>query len=148
MKQIMMKGKQRVKGTVLFTVVTVMMVMVVFLMSTLILTTSANRRSYYTYYQTQAQYAAQAALDTITNSAYNDSGFYSWLSDHRVLHEQLPITITVRGLYIYIISVSCNQYEIIKSNTNGWRWGVCDQMHLNSDFSDKSASHSATSDSL
>ena len=51
-------------------------------------------------------------------------------------------------IYIYIISVSCNQYEIIKSNTNGWRWGVCDQMHLNSDFSDKSASHSATSDSL
>ena len=51
-------------------------------------------------------------------------------------------------VYIYIISVSCNQYEIIKSNTNGWRWGVRDQMHLNSDFSDKSASYSVKSDSL
>lgn len=79
MKQIMMKGKQRVKGTVLFTVVTVMMVMVVFLMSTLILTTSANRRSYYTYYQTQAQYAAQSALDCITNFAYSDSEFSEWV---------------------------------------------------------------------
>ncbi len=45
MKKILEKGKQRVKGTVLFTVVTVMLVMVIFLMSTLILTTSANRRS-------------------------------------------------------------------------------------------------------
>ena len=79
MKQIMMKGKQRVKGTVLFTVVTVMMVMVVFLMSTLILTTSANRRSYYTYYQTQAQYAAQSALDCITNFAYSDGDFSDWV---------------------------------------------------------------------
>ena len=51
-------------------------------------------------------------------------------------------------VYIYIISVSCNQYEIIKSDTNGWRWGVRDQMHLNSDFSDKSASYSVKSDSL
>ena len=79
MKQIMMKGKQRVKGTVLFTVVSVMMIMVVFLMSTLILTTSANRRSYYTYYHTQAEYAAQSALDCITNYAYSNAGFSQWV---------------------------------------------------------------------
>lgn len=81
MKKILEKGKQRVKGTVLFTVVTVMLVMVIFLMSTLILTTSANRRSYYTYYQTQAQYAAQAALDAITNYAYSDRTFSDWVVD-------------------------------------------------------------------
>ncbi|MCR5305827.1 MAG: hypothetical protein K6E36_04925 [Oscillospiraceae bacterium] len=80
MKQIMMKGKQRVKGTVLFTVVSVMMIMVVFLMSTLILTTSANRRSYYTYYHTQAEYAAQSALDCITNYAYSDKNFSDWVT--------------------------------------------------------------------
>jgi hypothetical protein len=95
MKQIMQKGKAR--GTILLTVVGVMLMMVVFLMTTLGLTSSANRRSYYRYYEKQAQYAAQAALDTITNSAYNDAGFYSWLSDHRVVNERLPITITVRG---------------------------------------------------
>jgi len=41
-------GKGKAKGTVLFTVVTVMLVMVVLLMTTLTLTTSAKRRSYYT----------------------------------------------------------------------------------------------------
>ena len=77
MNKIMKKGK--VEGSILFTVVLVMMVMVVFLMATLGLTSSANRRSYYTYFETQAQYAAQAALDAVTNSAYTDGDFYDWV---------------------------------------------------------------------
>lgn len=77
MNKIMKKGK--VEGSILFTVVVVMMVMVVFLMATLGLTSSANRRSYYTYFETQAQYAAQAALDAVTNSAYTDGEFYEWV---------------------------------------------------------------------
>lgn len=93
MKQIKRKGK--VKGSILFTVVAVMMVMVVFLMSTLVLTSSANRRSYYSYYEKQAKYAAQAALDTITNTAYNDGDFYNWLSHNTEVGELLPITITI-----------------------------------------------------
>lgn len=80
MKQIEKKGKVK-KGSVLLTVVVIMMVMVVFLMSTLILTTSANRRSFYTYYQTQAQYAAQAALDAVTNAAYSEQKFYDWVKN-------------------------------------------------------------------
>lgn len=84
MEKIQMKGKKRVKGTVLFTVVAVMLVMVVFLLSTLILTTSANRRSYYTYYQTQAQYATSAALDAITNYAYSDKDFSDWVTSAEV----------------------------------------------------------------
>lgn len=78
MEQNLKKG--RVKGTVLFTVVSVMMVMVVFLMSTLILTTSAQRRTYYTYFETQAQYAANAALETVQNSVYSDEDFFNWMA--------------------------------------------------------------------
>ena len=77
MNEIRRKGKA--EGSVLFTVVSVMMVMVVFLMSTLILTTSANRRSYYTYYENQAQYTAQGVLDAISNYAFNDDSFYKWV---------------------------------------------------------------------
>ncbi len=79
MEQNMKKGK--VKGTVLFTVVAVMMVLVVFLISTLILTTSAQRRTYYTYFETQAQYAANAALETVQNSVYSDEGFFNWMAN-------------------------------------------------------------------
>jgi len=77
MKRILKKGK--VKGSVLFTTTGVMLVLVVFLMSTMVLASSANRRSYYTYYENQAQYAAQAALDAITNSAYSDGNFHQWI---------------------------------------------------------------------
>ena len=61
----------KVKGTVLFTVVTIMMVMVVFLLSTLAITASAQRRTYYTYYQKQAQFACQSALDAISEELYD-----------------------------------------------------------------------------
>ena len=77
MNEIRRKGKA--EGSVLFTVVSVMMVMVVFLMSTLTLTTSANRRSYYTFYENQAQYTAQGVLDAISNNAFNDQNFYDWV---------------------------------------------------------------------
>lgn len=79
MKKFRRKGKA--EGSVLFTVVAVMMVMVVFLMSTLILTTSANRRSYYTFYENQAQYTAQGVLDAISNAAYSDDGFNRWVTE-------------------------------------------------------------------
>lgn len=75
-------GKGKVKGTVLFTVVTVMLVMVVLLMTTLTLTTSAKRRSYYTYFESQAQYAANAAIDAVTFSAYNDANFHDWVTNN------------------------------------------------------------------
>ena len=72
-------GKGKAKGTVLFTVVTVMLVMVVLLMTTLTLTSAAIRRSYYTYFESQAQYAAQAAIDAITYGAYQDDAFHDFV---------------------------------------------------------------------
>ena len=71
--------KTKVKGSVLITVTMVMFIMVMFLMSTLVLTRSANRRSYYTYFETQAQFAAQAALDAVTNNAYHSSDFSDYV---------------------------------------------------------------------
>ena len=98
MEKIRRKGKA--EGSVLFTVVSVMMVMVVFLMSTLVLTTSANRRSYYTFYENQAQYTAQGVLDAISNSAYSDQSFYDWVKslsaegeiDVQMSNTHIPLT--------------------------------------------------------
>lgn len=108
----MKKMKGKVKGTVLFTVLTVMMVMVLFLMSTLILTTSAQRRTYYTYFQKQAQYAAQSALDTVSSLLYSygeagtDEGsssvlpdgksFYDWMKDIDNNSSEAARTITIQ----------------------------------------------------
>lgn len=118
MKQNLKKGK--VKGTVLFTVITVMLVMVVFLMSTLILTSSANRRSYYTYFESQSQYAAQAALSAVTNSAYTDADFHNWVvaaaTDGAA---PLPITVDFTGSHIQFTngndSVACTVEKVPSS---------------------------------
>ena len=83
--------KGQVKGSVLLTVVGVMLVMVVFLMSTLTLTTASQKRSYYTYFETQAQYAAQAALDAITNIAYTNQEFYEFIRDLPEATKDQPI---------------------------------------------------------
>lgn len=91
-------GKGKVKGTVLFTVVTVMLVMVVLLMTTLTLTTSAKRRSYYTYFESQAQYAANAAIDAVTFSAYNDDDFHTWVTtDLDQIHDVGEIRVNFDG---------------------------------------------------
>lgn len=95
MKQFLKKGKA--EGSVLFTVVAVMLVMVVFLMSTMVLTTSAHRRSYYTFHETQAQYAAQAAIDAVTNSAYTDSGFYNWVKTTAGSGANAEVTVSFNG---------------------------------------------------
>lgn len=74
--------KGKAEGSVLLTVTGVMFVVVVFMMSTLTLTRAAQRRSYYTYYETQAQFAAQSALDAITSRAYSDADFYNWVMNN------------------------------------------------------------------
>ena len=89
MKQNPKKGQ--VKGSVLLTVVGVMLVMVVFLMSTLTLTTASQKRSYYTYFETQAQYAAQAALDAITNVAYTNQEFYNFIKNLDTATKDMPV---------------------------------------------------------
>jgi len=95
MKRFLRKGKK--EGSVLFTVVSVMMVMVVFLMSTMVLSASANRRSYYSYYETQAQYAAQAALDAVTNSAYTEEDFYKWVCNNTAGGSTATVNVSFNG---------------------------------------------------
>lgn len=57
--------KQALKGTVLFTVVSVMSLLLVFLLSALVLATSANNRAHKSYTTSQTQYTARAAVDSV-----------------------------------------------------------------------------------
>lgn len=65
-------NNRRVKGSVLFTVVSVMSLLIIFLMGTLVLATSANKRAYKSYSSSQTQYTARAAVDSIL-AAVGDS---------------------------------------------------------------------------
>ncbi len=56
---------RRFKGSVLFTVVSVMALLIIFLMGTLVLASSANNRAHKSYSTSQTQYTARAAVDSI-----------------------------------------------------------------------------------
>ncbi|MDE5769527.1 MAG: polymer-forming cytoskeletal protein, partial [Oscillospiraceae bacterium] len=62
---------KKLKGTVLFTVVSVMMVLIVFLAATLALASTANKRAYRNYQREQTKANAKAALDSVIQ-AIND----------------------------------------------------------------------------
>lgn len=60
----MYRKNKKLKGTVLFTVVSVMSILLIFLLSTLVLAASANKRSHKTYASTQTEYAARTAIES------------------------------------------------------------------------------------
>ena len=64
---------QRVKGTVLFTVVCVMMVLVVFLMGTLALASTANKRANYRYMKAQNETIARTVIDAVVTDIQHDT---------------------------------------------------------------------------
>ncbi len=59
----MKKTRKNLKGTVLFTTVSVMALLILFLMGTLMLATASNGRAHKTYSSSQASYTARAAID-------------------------------------------------------------------------------------
>lgn len=83
----MMKKKEipkKLKGTVLFTVVSVMMVLIVFLVATLALASTASKRAYTNYQQEQAEYTAKAVMEAVVKQLQEDTdsstirGYVSW----------------------------------------------------------------------
>lgn len=68
-----MKRHSKLKGTVLFTVISVMSLLIIFLTSTLVLATSASNRSHKNYAATQTEYTARAAIDSFTQAMRDDN---------------------------------------------------------------------------
>lgn len=57
---------RKLKGSVLFTVVSVMSLLIIFLTGTLVLAASANKRAHRTYSTSQAEYTARATIESFT----------------------------------------------------------------------------------
>lgn len=66
---------KRLKGSVLFTVVSVMSLLIVFLMGTLVLAASVNNRAHKSYSSSQTQYTARTAVDSVLAAVSQDPDF-------------------------------------------------------------------------
>lgn len=69
--------KRTLKGSILFTVVSVLALMVIFMTSALALASAANKRAHKTYSNSQATYTARAAIDSILAAVGTDNNFAS-----------------------------------------------------------------------
>ncbi|MBE6850269.1 MAG: DUF342 domain-containing protein [Ruminococcus sp.] len=91
----------KLKGTVLFTVVSVLMVLIVFLMGTLALAATASNRAYSNYQKEQTEYTARAVLDSVIKAINEDTGATNglkWQMAHNLqTTSSTPLRITVTG---------------------------------------------------
>ncbi len=69
--------KRTLKGSILFTVVSVLALMTIFMTSALALASAANKRAHKTYSNSQATYTARAAIDSILAAVGSDNDFAS-----------------------------------------------------------------------
>ena len=66
---------KRLKGSVLFTVVSVMSIMIIFMTATLAVAAAANKRARKTYSSAQSSYTARTAIDSILAAVGTDKDF-------------------------------------------------------------------------
>lgn len=75
-------GKRKtVRGSVLFTTVSVMAMLIIFLTGALALASSASNRAHKSYASSQASYNARAAIDSFTQAMINDPGVAAAVHD-------------------------------------------------------------------
>ena len=88
---------KRLKGAVLFTVVSVMSLLIIFLMGTLLLASAANKRAQKSYAVSQAEYTAKTAIESFTKAMANSSAAlrrsFSWFLE-KTKHRIIPTIMT------------------------------------------------------
>lgn len=73
--------KRTLKGSILFTVVSVLALMVIFMTSALALASAANKRAHKTYAASQASYTARAAIESVLAAVATDNEFAKAIDD-------------------------------------------------------------------
>lgn len=68
------RRNNKVKGTVLYTVVAVLMIMIILIMAALTISASASKRAYNSYTKAQTQYSARAAIESVKEAMKMDTG--------------------------------------------------------------------------
>lgn len=92
---------KKIKGTVLYTVVSVMMIMIVFVMASLTIASVASKRSYNTYFKDQSLYSARSVVNSTIKGITDTTGankLREYLSSQlNTVGAQVPLTVVTGG---------------------------------------------------
>ena len=120
----------KLKGTVLFTVVSVLMVLIVFLMGTLALAATASNRAYGNYQKEQTEYTARAVLDSVVqaiNEDHTTNGIKYHMAASLTSQASNPITVTVDasdGLQATVSIANAGNRQVYSETQGTWVSGT------------------------
>lgn len=89
----MKSNKRTLKGTVLFTVVSVLSLMIIFLTSALVLASAANNRAHKSYSSSQVNYTARSAIDSVLAAVSYNQDFAKAVAG--ISETSGPVTVSV-----------------------------------------------------
>lgn len=123
----MFKKNNKVKGSILFTVVSVMAILIIFLMGTLVLATSASNRAHRTYSTSQTQYTARTAIDSILEAFSSSDDFAEAICDLSPSNSSLTVdveldqsTLASMGDVHDVVIEYVGQQKYYNENTKVW----------------------------
>lgn len=123
----MFKKNNKVKGSILFTVVSVMAILIIFLMGTLVLATSASNRAHRTYSTSQTQYTARTAIDSILEAFSSSDDFAEAICDLSSTNKSLAVdveldqsTLASMGDIHDVVVEYVGQQKYYNENTKVW----------------------------
>lgn len=88
-------SRNKLKGSVLFTVIAVMMVTLVFVMSALTIAGATSRRAYSDYAKSQTQYTARSAIDAVTQYLQKSGEFTKKIKSMNTVGDAGAFDVTV-----------------------------------------------------
>lgn len=114
----------KLKGTVLFTVVSVLMVLIVFLMGTLALAATASNRAYTNYQTEQTEYTARAVLDSVVKAINDDtsnSGIKSQMVNNlQSTNSSINVNVSMDSENYAVTISNVGTQSIYSTDQGGW----------------------------
>lgn len=120
------QGTKRLKGTVLYTVVSVLMVLIVFLMGTLALAATASNRAYSNYQKEQTQITGRTILDAVVKAINEDtstSGIKKHISDLSTVGNSTAITVNLEGVNYTVTATKVETRQVFDEANQEWKNG-------------------------
>ncbi len=121
------KSTAKVKGTVLFTVVSVLMVLIVFLMGTLALAATASNRAYTNYQKEQTEYTARLLLDSVVEAINRDTaatGIKSQMVNLSTRGSDMEVKVELEGTEHTVRITNVGKQTLYNEVKSAWVEGV------------------------
>lgn len=135
------ENKRHFKGSVLFTVVSVMSLLIIFLMGTLVLATSASNRAHKNYTSSQTEFTSRTVVDSVLNAVTVDEAFAEAICNISSTAPTLTVPVQIQSSTtnagsmgtaedVRIEYYGTKQYAVQDEESKEWSWEAKDVLKM------------------